>query len=177
MLDEEFRKVFEKFSFIENAAVEVRKRKHSSVCCQFWFLCVALFMLVPFIFLQENYKKDDVAPDTASKKKTDSDSEEEEQDSQLKEKGISNKKKKVFLCPLYVSNCLHPTYSQLLRNFKFVLYSMIYLWDFALLKHSCILFIVKSVPPLKFWEIHLCIKILNFLFKFFFVRCELSTSQ
>lgn len=43
---------------------------------------------------QENDKKDDTAADAALKKKDDSDSE-EEQDAQPKEKGISNKKKKV----------------------------------------------------------------------------------
>ncbi|CAI9760311.1 unnamed protein product [Fraxinus pennsylvanica] len=62
-LNEEFRKVFEKFSFSEGAA-------------------------------EENDKKDETSPDTASKKKADSDSEEEEQDTQQKEKGVSNKQKK-----------------------------------------------------------------------------------
>ncbi|CAI9787918.1 unnamed protein product [Fraxinus pennsylvanica] len=64
-LDEEFRKVFEKFNFTGSAGSE------------------------------ENDKKDETAPDAASKKKADSDSEEEEQDTQQKEKGVSNKKKKL----------------------------------------------------------------------------------
>lgn len=66
-LDEEFRKVFEKFNFSEAAGSE------------------------------ENDKKDDGEVNAASKKKADdSDSDEEEQDAQQKEKGgISNKKKKL----------------------------------------------------------------------------------
>ncbi|MCD9640566.1 hypothetical protein HAX54_025934, partial [Datura stramonium] len=63
-LDEEFRKVFEKFSFTDATGSE------------------------------ENDKKDETAADAALKKKADSDSE-EEQDAQPKEKGISNKKKKL----------------------------------------------------------------------------------
>lgn len=64
-LPEEFRKVFEKFSFSETAASE------------------------------ETDKKDEIAANAASNKKADSDSEEEEEDNQQKEKGISNKKKKL----------------------------------------------------------------------------------
>ncbi|XAR66437.1 hypothetical protein NMG60_11012672 [Bertholletia excelsa] len=64
-LDDEFRKVFEKFSFKEAAGSE------------------------------ENDKKNETATDAASNKKADSDSEEEEQDAQQKEKGLSNKKKKL----------------------------------------------------------------------------------
>ncbi|KAI8567614.1 hypothetical protein RHMOL_Rhmol02G0135100 [Rhododendron molle] len=63
--DEEFRKVFEKFSF--KGPVES----------------------------EENEKKDETAANAASKKKADSDSEEEEQDAQQKDKGVSNKKKKL----------------------------------------------------------------------------------
>ncbi|XP_015071311.1 splicing factor 3B subunit 2-like [Solanum pennellii] len=63
-LDEEFRKVFEKFSFTAATGSE------------------------------ENDKKDETAADAALKKKDDSDSE-EEQDAQPREKGISNKKKKL----------------------------------------------------------------------------------
>ncbi|KAK6793302.1 hypothetical protein RDI58_006755 [Solanum bulbocastanum] len=63
-LDEEFRKVFEKFSFTAATGSE------------------------------ENDKKDETATDAALKKKDDSDSE-EEQDAQPREKGISNKKKKL----------------------------------------------------------------------------------
>ncbi|XP_055827192.1 uncharacterized protein LOC129895492 [Solanum dulcamara] len=63
-LDEEFRKVFEKFSFAVATGSE------------------------------ESDKKDETAADAALKKKDDSDSE-EEQDAQPKEKGISNKKKKL----------------------------------------------------------------------------------
>lgn len=37
-----------------------------------------------------------MAPDATVSKKSDSDSEEEEHDNQLKEKGVSNKKKKVW---------------------------------------------------------------------------------
>lgn len=65
-LDDEFRKVFEKFNFIEVAGAE------------------------------ENDKKDEAELNAASKKKDVSDSDEEEQDAQQKEKGgISNKKKKL----------------------------------------------------------------------------------
>ncbi|KAL3519703.1 hypothetical protein ACH5RR_017852 [Cinchona calisaya] len=64
-LDDEFRKIFEKFSFKDAAGSE------------------------------ENDEKDETAPDAASKKNSNSDSEEEEQDPQQKEKGISNKKKKL----------------------------------------------------------------------------------
>ncbi|KAL3341113.1 hypothetical protein AABB24_025593 [Solanum stoloniferum] len=63
-LDEEFRKVFEKFSFTAATGSE------------------------------ENDKKDETAADAALKRKDDSDSE-EEQDAQPREKGISNKKKKL----------------------------------------------------------------------------------
>jgi splicing factor 3B subunit 2 len=63
--DEEFRKVFEKFSFKGAAESE------------------------------ENEKKDETAANAASNKKADSDSEEEEQDTQQKERGVSNKKKKL----------------------------------------------------------------------------------
>ncbi|KAH0763498.1 hypothetical protein KY290_019571 [Solanum tuberosum] len=63
-LDEEFRKVFEKFSFTAATGSE------------------------------ENDKKDETGADAALKKKDDSDSE-EEQDALPREKGISNKKKKL----------------------------------------------------------------------------------
>ncbi|XP_022996847.1 splicing factor 3B subunit 2-like [Cucurbita maxima] len=63
-LDEEFRKVFEKFSFSEIAGTE------------------------------ENENKDESAQNAASKK-SDSDSDDEELDNQQKEKGLSNKKKKL----------------------------------------------------------------------------------
>ncbi|KAK4368366.1 hypothetical protein RND71_012158 [Anisodus tanguticus] len=63
-LDEEFRKVFEKFNFNDATGSE------------------------------ENDKKGETAADAALKKTADSDSE-EEQDAQPKEKGISNKKKKL----------------------------------------------------------------------------------
>ncbi|KAH7837098.1 hypothetical protein Vadar_009487 [Vaccinium darrowii] len=63
--DEEFRKVFEKFSFKETAGSE------------------------------ENDKKEESDANAVLKKKDDSDSEEEEPDNQQKEKGISNKKKKL----------------------------------------------------------------------------------
>ncbi|XP_038890808.1 splicing factor 3B subunit 2 [Benincasa hispida] len=63
-LDEEFRKVFEKFSFSEVAGAE------------------------------ENENKDESAQNAASKK-SDSDSDDEELDIQQKEKGLSNKKKKL----------------------------------------------------------------------------------
>ncbi|CAL5344942.1 unnamed protein product [Camellia sinensis] len=64
-LDDEFRKVFEKFSFKETAGSE------------------------------ENDKKDETATNAALAKKADSDSDEEEQDTQQKDKGFSNKKKKL----------------------------------------------------------------------------------
>ncbi|XP_052183349.1 uncharacterized protein LOC127795607 [Diospyros lotus] len=64
-LDEEFRKVFEKFSFMESMGSE------------------------------ENDKNDETAANAALNKKVDSDSEEEDQDPQQKEKGVSNKKKKL----------------------------------------------------------------------------------
>ncbi|KAB1199174.1 Splicing factor 3B subunit 2 [Morella rubra] len=64
-MDEEFRKIFEKFTFRETAGT------------------------------QENDNKDESAPNAASSKKLDSDSEEEEQDNQQKERGVSNKKKKL----------------------------------------------------------------------------------
>ncbi|XP_047313417.1 splicing factor 3B subunit 2-like isoform X2 [Impatiens glandulifera] len=64
--DEDFRKVFEKFSFKESTGTE------------------------------ENDKKDDPAVNASNKKVADSDSEEEDHDTQQKEKGgLSNKKKKV----------------------------------------------------------------------------------
>ncbi|KAI6703794.1 hypothetical protein NL676_012930 [Syzygium grande] len=64
-LDDEFRKVFEKFSFHEAVGSE------------------------------DNGTKDEDAQNATLKKKDDSDSEEEEQDNQQKEKGVSNKKKKL----------------------------------------------------------------------------------
>nr|XP_027111743.1 splicing factor 3B subunit 2-like [Coffea arabica] len=64
-LDDELRKVFEKFSFKDAVGSE------------------------------ENDKKDETAPDATSNKKVDSDSDGEEQDPQQKEKGLSNKKKKL----------------------------------------------------------------------------------
>ncbi|KAI8000509.1 Splicing factor 3B subunit 2 [Camellia lanceoleosa] len=64
-LDDEFRKVFEKFSFKEIVGSE------------------------------ENDKKDETATNAALAKKADSDSDEEEQDTQQKDKGFSNKKKKL----------------------------------------------------------------------------------
>ncbi|KAL3741859.1 hypothetical protein ACJRO7_017347 [Eucalyptus globulus] len=64
-LDDEFRKVFEKFSFHEAVGSE------------------------------DNGTKDEDAENATIKKKDDSDSEEEEQDNQQKEKGTSNKKKKL----------------------------------------------------------------------------------
>ncbi|KAL7618793.1 hypothetical protein Lser_V15G04473 [Lactuca serriola] len=64
--DDEFRKIFEKFTFKETAASE------------------------------ENDKTEETAANAASNKKASSDSEEEEQDVQLKDKsGVSNKKKKL----------------------------------------------------------------------------------
>ncbi|KAF2305142.1 hypothetical protein GH714_002036 [Hevea brasiliensis] len=65
-LDDEFRKIFERFNFHEIAGSE------------------------------ENDKKDESAQNADSKKKVDSDSEEEEQDYTQKEKGVSNKKKKLL---------------------------------------------------------------------------------
>ncbi|CAK9164586.1 unnamed protein product [Ilex paraguariensis] len=64
-LDEEFRKVFEKFCFKETVGSE------------------------------DGDKKNETVPDAALKKNADSDSEEEEQDAQQKEKSVSNKKKKL----------------------------------------------------------------------------------
>jgi splicing factor 3B subunit 2 len=66
-MDEEFRKIFEKFSFTDVAASE------------------------------ETEKKDEVAEDAVTKKKagSDSDSDDEENENDLKDKGVSNKKKKV----------------------------------------------------------------------------------
>uniref|UniRef100_A0A3Q7FR37 PSP proline-rich domain-containing protein n=1 Tax=Solanum lycopersicum TaxID=4081 RepID=A0A3Q7FR37_SOLLC len=61
--DEEFRKVFEKFTFTDATGSE------------------------------ENDKKDETAADGASKKKADSDSEEEEEDAQQKEKGLQRRMK------------------------------------------------------------------------------------
>ncbi|CAK9181774.1 unnamed protein product [Ilex paraguariensis] len=66
-VDEEFRKVFEKFCFKETAGSE------------------------------DNDKKDETAPDAALKKNVNSDSDEEEQDATQKEKSISNKKKKAYI--------------------------------------------------------------------------------
>lgn len=107
-IDEEFRKVFEKFNFLDNAITEVKLWNSilsfviSFVCLSclsvgyFLFFIFLMFHLIYTVILlcQANDRKDDSAPDTASKKKSDSDSE-EEQDTQQKEKGISNKKKKV----------------------------------------------------------------------------------
>ncbi|WJX22269.1 hypothetical protein P8452_11590 [Trifolium repens] len=66
-MDEEFRKIFEKFSFTDVAASE------------------------------ETEKKDEVAEDAVTKKKagSDSDSDDEENENDLKDKGVSNKKKKL----------------------------------------------------------------------------------
>ncbi|XP_027191854.1 uncharacterized protein [Cicer arietinum] len=64
-LDEEFKKIFEKFSFTEVTDSE------------------------------DNDKKDELAENVIAKKKTDSDSEEEENDTDQREKGVSNKKKKL----------------------------------------------------------------------------------
>ncbi|PWA35953.1 hypothetical protein CTI12_AA604730 [Artemisia annua] len=65
-LDDEFRKVFEKFTFKETAALE------------------------------ENDQKEEAAANAALNKKASSDSEEEDQDTRVKDKGgISNKKKKL----------------------------------------------------------------------------------
>ncbi|PKI40126.1 hypothetical protein CRG98_039498 [Punica granatum] len=64
-LDEEFRKIFEKFSFGETVGS------------------------------QETEDKKDDAENAATKNKDDSDSEEEEQNNEQKEKGVSNKKKKL----------------------------------------------------------------------------------
>ncbi|GAU50745.1 hypothetical protein TSUD_86240 [Trifolium subterraneum] len=65
-LDEEFKKIFEKFSFSEVTGSE------------------------------DNDKKDEPAENSITKKKADSDSEEEEEnDNEQKEKGVSNKKKKL----------------------------------------------------------------------------------
>ncbi|KAE9597151.1 hypothetical protein Lalb_Chr16g0383571 [Lupinus albus] len=65
-LDEEFRKIFEKFSFTEVTGSE------------------------------DNDKKDESAENATASKKADSDSEEEENDNEKKEKsGVSNKKKKL----------------------------------------------------------------------------------
>lgn len=59
--------------------------------------CTELLLYIDFYLLtQDNDKMDESAKDADAKKKTDSDSEEEEQDNQQKERGISNKKKKVF---------------------------------------------------------------------------------
>ncbi|KAK4271503.1 hypothetical protein QN277_020191 [Acacia crassicarpa] len=63
--DEEFRKIFEKFSFTDVTGTE------------------------------DNDKKDESAENAATTKMADSDSEEEENDNEQKEKGISNKKKKL----------------------------------------------------------------------------------
>uniref|UniRef100_A0A2P2L7Z0 Uncharacterized protein MANES_16G024600 n=1 Tax=Rhizophora mucronata TaxID=61149 RepID=A0A2P2L7Z0_RHIMU len=65
-MDEEFRKIFEKFSFLENVSSE------------------------------DNEKKDDATQDADAKKNVDSDSEQEEQENQQKENGLSNKKKKLL---------------------------------------------------------------------------------
>uniref|UniRef100_A0A803LLD4 PSP proline-rich domain-containing protein n=1 Tax=Chenopodium quinoa TaxID=63459 RepID=A0A803LLD4_CHEQI len=62
---DDFKRVFEKFSFKEPEGDEADE------------------------------KKDEIDQDAAAKKKADSDSDEEDQDNQLKEKGISNKKKKL----------------------------------------------------------------------------------
>lgn len=48
------------------------------------------------MFLQDDAKKDEVAANAASRKKGNSDSVGEEKDAQQKEKGLSNKKKKVI---------------------------------------------------------------------------------
>ncbi|KAK2383030.1 splicing factor 3B subunit [Trifolium repens] len=64
-MDEEFKKIFEKFSFSEVTGSE------------------------------DNDKKDEPAENSITKKKADSDSEEEENDNEPKEKGVSNKKKKL----------------------------------------------------------------------------------
>lgn len=49
-----------------------------------------------FFFFQGIDKQDETATNAASKKKADSDSEDEEQDTQQKDTGVSNKKKKVL---------------------------------------------------------------------------------
>lgn len=68
-------------------------------------------LFVHFEFTKDENKKDETVQDAAGKKKVDSDSDEEEQDNLLKEKGISNKKKKVlflFDCSMFfASSVLH----------------------------------------------------------------------
>lgn len=49
-----------------------------------------------FFFFQGIDKQDETATNAASNKKADSDSEDEEQDTQQKDTGVSNKKKKVL---------------------------------------------------------------------------------
>lgn len=105
-IDEEFRKIFEKFSFQDSAGAEVQ-RNHLIIYFDLFF-CFVIIIIVPFpwgyiwpdalhlLSIQED-KKDESAQNAASNKKADSDSEEEEQDNQQKDKGMSNKKKKVLM--------------------------------------------------------------------------------
>ena len=105
-MDEEFRKIFSQLSFRETTATQVK----GIFPCPF-FLCNIDFKLFDFplgevwawhdaliiLPIQDNDNKDELAENVASTKKVDSNSEEEEQDNPQKEKGVSNKKKKVYM--------------------------------------------------------------------------------
>lgn len=115
-MDEEFRRVFEIFSFQDSAVAEVWSN-YLIICFDFFILvfplkiqlCDALYVL----FIQED-NKDESAQNAASNKKSDSDSEEEEQNNQLKDKGVSNKKKKVLMT---------------VNDFSMIIYFVIYLFS------------------------------------------------
>lgn len=115
-LPEEFRKVFEKFSFSETAASEVEGALNNCptlyVVLLFWDLPGKRVCDCVNIHIQETDKKDEIAANAASNKKADSDSEEEEEDNQQKEKGISNKKKKVSLSVAYASTLEYHFHTQ-----------------------------------------------------------------
>lgn len=91
--DEEFRKIFEKFSFSETAQLEVHVSRYLQKVCSY----CDLKLLINIFHVQENEDKKEDAQNAATKNKNDSDSEEEEQNNEQKERGLSNKKKKVIV--------------------------------------------------------------------------------
>lgn len=125
-LDEEFRKIFEKFSFSDINGSEVINHSPVSIFhCGFF---VYYWLNGVLVYIQDNDKKDESAENAATTKKADSDSEEEENDNEQREKGISNKKKKVklFLTSLFCSVLYFNFYYVLpFHNYakRFMLYS------------------------------------------------------
>lgn len=74
-------------------------------CLIFFFFSSESSGAYSLVCFQDIDKRDESAQNAESKKKGDSDTEDEEQDSQPKEKGLSNKKKKVLLFHSCVTFC------------------------------------------------------------------------